>query len=368
MKQSTIFRIVTALALMALAMQVGSMPGAGASNAATSQVTGIAASPAQQAATLAYWTHDKLANAKAFPMPVDKGDHGAPSQADTAAVGAAGFTAPGAAANNADALAKKAYGSDWADTKVDSAASGDTMAGSSQVFTSYYANYFSGMANAYPNRWIGRFTSSAGYCSGTALGNNTVVTAAHCVYDSTSNHWYSNFAFTPSYRNGSAPYGTFGWTNCWVLTNWINLSGSYSINGWTKYDVAVCKLGRNSSGYTLNQMVGYAGKAWNYGYINNFHTLGYPWQNTSLQNLTNAGKFLRLCTAESFGQTTDTMGMGCNWGPGISGGPWMFSYAPGFVQGYVDSVNSGLYIGYQNLYGIRFSSNNIIPICNVAGC
>jgi hypothetical protein len=96
--------------------------------------------------------------------------------------------------------------------------------------------------------------------------------------------------------------------------------------------------------------------------------MGYPWQNTSLGALGYPGKYLRLCTAESFTYTTDTMGMGCNFGPGISGGPWMIGYAPGFVQGAVNSVNSGLFVGQNNLYGIRFTDNNIVLVCNAQGC
>ncbi len=63
------------------------------------------------------------------------------------------------------------------------------------------------------------------------------------------------------------------------------------------------------------------------------------------------------------------MGGGCNWGPGISGGPWLVSYDPfNVTTSYVNVVNSGLFIGQQNLYGGRFTSNNIVPLCTAAGC
>jgi len=38
------------------------------------------------------------------------------------------------------------------------------------------------------------------------------------------------------------------------------------------------------------------------------------------------------------------------------------------VTGEVNSANSGLYIGQQNLYGAWFNSNNIVPLCNARGC
>ena len=108
---------------------------------------------------------------------------------------------------------------------------------------------------------------------------------------------------------------------------------------------------------------------WNFGYIQNVHDMGYPFQDYNLNNLTNAGKYLRLCANETFQQAADVLGGGCDYGPGISGGPWLVSYDP-FDQttSYVDSVNSGLFVGGQNGYGGRFNSNNIVPLCNSAGC
>jgi hypothetical protein len=46
----------------------------------------------------------------------------------------------------------------------------------------------------------------------------------------------------------------------------------------------------------------------------------------------------------------------------------MINYAPGAVSGIVDGVNSGLFVGAQNMYGARFNSSNIVPLCTVAKC
>ncbi|MFH2040320.1 MAG: trypsin-like serine protease, partial [Chloroflexota bacterium] len=248
----------------------------------------------------------------------------------------------------------------------------DEIAGSSQVFTSYYGNLWFPAQKIYPHKWVGRFSfitnNGTSYCSATAISKNHIVTAAHCVFDTVINQWYTNKVFTPAYRNGSAPYGSFIATSCTILNQWKYMSGDFSINRWTKYDVAVCRVRTNSEGKTLNYMVGWAGREWDEGYMRNFFNMGYPWKDTSLNYLNRAGQFLRICTAESFQQATDTLGMGCNYGSGISGGPWMISYAPNVLSGYVNSVNSGLYIGQDNLYGIRFTSNNIVPICIEQGC
>jgi len=366
MSISKFARIAFVVVLIAMLMQLGQTQTAQA--ATNSVVVSKQVSAAQQAAALKFWTHDAIAKAKPLPMLVATSAE-VPAVVQDSAIGSAGSSPAGMAAAGADAVAQKGYAADWAAQSGDTFSLSDDMAmGGTQIFTSYYANYYTFNWKIYPHVWVGRLSSNAGYCSGTAISGNVMVTAAHCLYDTTNNIWYNNWVFTPAYRNGSAPYGSFPAQTCWVLSAWVNLSGGYSISGWTKYDVGVCKMGNNSLGQTLNGTVGWAGRQWNYGYDRSYHNLGYPWQNTSLVNLANAGQYLRLCTAESASYTTDTLRMGCGFGPGISGGPWLIGYAPGFVQGYVNSVNSGLFVGQMNLYGIRFTDQNIVPLCTAVGC
>jgi hypothetical protein len=116
-------------------------------------------------------------------------------------------------------------------------------------------------------------------------------------------------------------------------------------------------------------MVGYAGRSWNRGYVDNVFNLGYPWKDVNNNSIPDhPGEYLRTCTAEIFKYSTDVFGMGCNWGAGISGGAWMLGYAQAALSGSIDSVNSGIYIGKQNIYGIHFTSNNIVPICSTRHC
>jgi len=350
-------------------------------------VVEIKVSEAEQDAALNFWTHEALAVAQPLDLMVDMGtSSGQPGVLDAPITdeatpksgGNLGFVPAGLPEADANAIAQAAYTADWeaiieeAGLAETNTAPMDEIAGSSGVYTSYRANYLSAMQKIYPHIWIGRVSFSTGegtsYCSGTAINNNVMLTAAHCIYDTTNNRAYNRWVFTPAYRNGSAPYGSFAASTCWILTAWVNLSGNYSITGWARHDVAVCRMGRNSAGQTLNGAVGWAGRQWNFGYLRHFHNLGYPFFDHRLETLTNPGGYLRLCAAESFVLATDTRGMGCNFGPGISGGPWLIGYAPGVVQGWVDGVNSGLYINQANLYGPRFTSNNIVPLCNAAGC
>jgi hypothetical protein len=249
----------------------------------------------------------------------------------------------------------------------------DLMAGTSSVYTSYDVNTQTALAQIYPHRWDGKLTfnvpGGSSSCSATVISGNNIVTAAHCVYDTSANTWYSNWVFTPAYRNGSAPFGTFSARACTILTSWINLTGGFSINSWSQHDVAVCTMNNNSAGQTLNGAVGWAGRLWNAGNNQLVFNSGYPARDYTDASIANGpAQYLRSCTAETFLQTTETLGSGCSWGRGISGGSWLVGYKPFVVTGQVNSVNSGLYIGQQNLYGARFNSNNIVPLCNTRGC
>jgi hypothetical protein len=340
-------------------------------------------SPADQEAALAFWTREAIAAAQPMELLVHTGpiDQTQSRLEEFELIGEPGFVMAGMSAPDADIVAQMAYPEDWAALEeiavgdavlFDEPAGIDQIDGSSQIYTSYVVNQASALQKMYPHRWIGRFSfrtpSGTSYCSAASISNNVMLTAAHCLYDTTNNRWYTNRVFTPAYRNGNAPYGTFAATECFVLTAWVNLTGSYSINGWARHDVGVCKTGKNSAGKTLNEAVGWMGRQWNQPYTRHFHNLGYPFRNTSDALLTNSGRYLRLCAAESFRRTTETLGMGCNYGRGISGGPWMVNYAPGVVSGNANSVNSGIVIGTRNIYGARFNSNNIVPLCNAAGC
>ena len=291
-------------------------------------VASYVVSAEEQKATLEFWTHEALAAAKPLEVAMAMGPMTAAEAAqDTPqTVGLPGFAAGGRAAPDADSFAQAAYAEDWAAmaeaAEVDSPSAID---GTSQVYTQYRISN-TALWKIYPHIWVGRlsFTTPSGttYCSGTSISNNIMLTAAHCLYDSTNNRWYSNWVFTPAYRNGSAPYGTFPATTCRVLTAWVNLTGTFTINGWTKYDVGVCNMGTNSAGTTLNNAVGWMGRQWNWPYVRHFHTLGYPFRDYNDVAIASAGAYLYACVAESFQQTTDTRGMGCGVSRGMSGAPY----------------------------------------------
>lgn len=336
----------------------------------------------EQDSAAAYWTRARINVAPALKMPTDMGPSGIdPAAVDQAATTGTAYTTPaGMASPGAEQIARTAYWRDWEamEAELDNVDMSADIEGTFGVYTRFDVN---GPSSAllpfwriYPHIWDGKFTfttpSGGASCSATVISGNNIVTAAHCVYDTPSrNQWYTNFAFAPAFRNGNAPYGTFATTACTILTAWINLSGSYSINTWARHDVAVCTLGLNSAGQTINQAVGWAGRLWNASNTQLVFNSGYP-ARIYTDSLIAAGpaQYLRACIAETFTQTTETLGSGCYWGRGISGGSWLVNYRPAIVSGNVNSVNSGLFIGQQNLYGARFNSSNIVPLCTARGC
>lgn len=375
----------------------------------STNVSSIAFSATEQAAALAYWTESRVEAAQASPEMVSltvEARGAGPD--DVGPLGVPGFSPAGRAAADADHIAQGAFSAAWASSSAmeaeeaeesvaAAAAAADpaflptdawptAVDGTSQTYTSYIANFLSAMQAQYPHKWVGKLSfrnnDKDWICSATAISGNNIVTAAHCLYDtSTRNVWHTNIVFRPAYRNGSSPYGAFTATGCTVLAGFINLSGAYSYDAWGRWDVGVCTVGANSAGQTLNQAVGFAGRAWDYPYVRNIVTLGYPSSNTSNEALTGAGQYLRLCAAESFLQSIEVRGMGCNWGGGMSGGPWLDStsllsplnygtngYAPGRISGSVTGVNSGITLNRQNLYAGRFTSSNIVPLCVTRGC
>ena len=260
--QQKIFRrfgtvtFVAAIALSSLAVSVQ----------AAQLTVSESVSPRRQAAAVAFWTRERIAAAPALALPVDRGPRAGsmppPWMSRTSSArGAARPPAwpsvmqprsPGRSTGGIGRPWKRKRSSRWRRSSrwMYQPTKWPARLG---VYTFYDVNTITALWNIYPHRWDGKFTfttpSGGASCSATVISGNNIVTAAHCVYDTPSrNQFYTNKVFTPAYRNGSAPFGTFATTTCSVLTAWVNLSGGFSINTWSRHDVAVCTLGKNCCG------------------------------------------------------------------------------------------------------------------------
>jgi V8-like Glu-specific endopeptidase len=236
--------------------------------------------------------------------------------------------------------------------------------GAALPFSGYTGNYYASRWKVYPWNTIGLLTFKIGStsyrCSASAIGPNTIVTAAHCVYDTAANRWYNTFSFCPAYRDGVCPYGQFAWRRVLIPPGYANAS---SFNYGIRYDVALIELGTNSAGKGVHQMVGTMGLSWNQSYNQTIRTVGYPVKY-------NSGKYSYVCDSTTIAVGTDIMEMGCNTGGGHSGGPW--------VRGFGSSnlVNNAHSYGYisgplvnKHAGAARFSSSNIVILCGSSpGC
>lgn len=180
------------------------------------------------------------------------------------------------------------------------------------------------------------------YCSASVVNTPTkrvVITAGHCVYDQ-QHGWMKNIVFVPDYDvNGSDPDPVGIWTARSLRTfdTWI------ADNQDVANDVGFVTLNDGGdANQPVAQAVGAYGLAWGGSHEFQSTIFGYP------SNLTNPdGRYASHSCQDS---TTSSVPPGfqdtmvsvdsCNFGPGASGGPWLYRYDTTTELGYVRSVTS----------------------------
>jgi V8-like Glu-specific endopeptidase len=128
------------------------------------------------------------------------------------------------------------------------------------------------------NRTVGQIVielenDSISLCTATAIGDQHIITAAHCFYDGTQR--FKNAFFYPGRRvNLTMPFDRFPVLEIFH-PNAYNPTANTLIN--SGYDIAIAKVGTDSSGRGLNRRVGSIG-LWAINQVNNLSmkTIGYP--------------------------------------------------------------------------------------------
>jgi len=323
-----------------------------------------------------YWTAERVRNAK--PMPwYDRA-------ADTAAfeglssldiqLGPAGSApgggpqqAPGNAASAPEASAALDAQTGLSAEEADESDNGVDF-GTADVGDNDFVNQDKTLWKKYPWKAVGKLLIStpgggSGWCTASVISpNDVIVTAAHCCYDRGAGQWNSNFAFVPAMRIAARPYKTFPYTAATILTAWITQGGREN-------DVCVLNLGKSSSNKRVTQVTGWLGRSWNQPIVQHHFSYGYP------SNIS-SGDYKYECSAESYANCGSglVVAMGCNMTFGSSGGPWIHTFKK-YQAGAMNYVNS-VVSGYdectgtfgQSFNGARFTSGNIVPVCNAAGC
>lgn len=115
-------------------------------------------------------------------------------------------------------------------------------------------------------------STTSHYCSGSVVSSpqgDIVVTAAHCVYDSSSGGAESDMAFVPGYANGKDPYGVWVPSAVIVAPQWM-------ADGDPDYDVAFLVVHKTGSSQRIQDVVGADTLGVNRPYKALTQVVGYP--------------------------------------------------------------------------------------------
>ncbi|HEY5820465.1 MAG TPA: hypothetical protein VIT20_00725 [Propionibacteriaceae bacterium] len=188
-------------------------------------------------------------------------------------------------------------------------------------------------------------------CSATVVnseGKSLVWTAGHCVVD--GKIWDSNFAFVPSYNNGSRPYGT------WYSRTLTTTSGWYYNRDFSQ-DVGAATMNRNF-GYRIADYLGAQGITWNQSANYYVSAFGFP------QGSPYNGQYLTQANGYTYNAGNGTIYMYSGMTGGSSGGAWYYGYNSSTQAGYVNGHNDFIYTSSPNYMYSPYYGNQVATLYN----
>ncbi|MGY0059512.1 trypsin-like serine peptidase [Streptomyces sp. LZ34] len=167
-------------------------------------------------------------------------------------------------------------------------------------------------------------------CSASALNSASkqmLLTAGHCVHEGSGGTWMTNWTYAPRYRSGVSPFGSFAAKQFRTFDAWINSSD-------LGRDVAMVTTWP-LDGNKVVDVTGGHGLAWNFSSTVPVTVFGYPGN-------VDDGEIQQWCagTTRLFNALDGRIEIGCNFGPGASGGPWLWSFDDTTGLGFADGVTS----------------------------
>jgi hypothetical protein len=194
-----------------------------------------------------------------------------------------------------------------------------------------------------------------GYCSGTAIDSPTrqlVLTAGHCVNagaEQRGNRWYRDLLFVPAFSGAEMPFGAFP-----ARPGKVFAPPQWRFHDNRRFDLGAFLTYPNRRGEKLADAVG-GGAAIALGRSRHeeFATFGYPHRFEWMKTCT--GSYLGDDRYGSGGPGPPTLGVGCQWVPGASGGGWLIE---GGTQ--IDGLTSYGILGRLGAtYGPYFSRETV---------
>lgn len=150
--------------------------------------------------------------------------------------------------------------------------------------------------------------------SGSLIGNNTVLTAGHCVYSKNLGGWATTVEVAPGMNEGYRPFGTAYSNKMYTTSGWFNSSGGNS----NVHDVGVIKLDRE-----IGKSTGYLGLKNTLSPSDNVTLTGYHGVN-----------YMQTQTGKPLSVNEDYVNYTLDTKPGSSG-------SPVYSNNYVTAINAG---------------------------
>lgn len=174
------------------------------------------------------------------------------------------------------------------------------------------------------------------YCTAAVIRKRIIVTAGHCLHSGNGQQsgFYDKFAFYPAYRDGSAPYSSWGWS-------WVTVSSSWFSSGGTipnSADYGMIELSDNSRG-KVGDVTGTLGYKTQALMPNHAHIIGYS------SNFDGGTRMHQVTAQSAFKDSSNNnVEFGSDMDKGSSGSP--------LIQNFGGSGKGGNNPGASQLIGV----------------
>jgi len=196
-----------------------------------------------------------------------------------------------------------------------------------------------------------------------ANGYSLILTAGHCVFDGTDGWSYNflympNFDAEPNYDCAARQLGCWRATRLAANTTFVT-GGGFGTNATVAVDYGFARVGLRLNGSTeVDQLYGrYSIKTTSTSSSATQWAFGYPAEGRY------KGKDFTYCKGPTISDPNgaNTWGVACNMNGGSSGGPWLAdaSANPADGSGVLSSVNSYGYSGLTYMFGPKLNSTTV---------